>query len=404
VGAYAYSALDRTGRTAKGLLEGDTARHVRQQLRERGLTPLTVEEVARREARERKRPSLRGGISALDLALLTRQIATLVRAGLPLDEALSSVSQQSEKRRVKSLVLALRARVVEGHSLAAGLDDFPHVFPELYRATVAAGERSGHLHVALERLADYAENRQRMQQKIRLALFYPSLVTLVALLVAVGLLTYVVPQVVQVFQSIGQELPWLTRALIATSDFLRGQGLLLLGVLAVMLFAGRAAMRRAAPRALLHRLALGLPLTGRLIRGLNAARFSRTFSILLASGVPVLEALRISAQVMSSLPMRSAVEDAAARVREGGSVHAALERSRCFPPMTVHLIASGEASGTLENMLERAADNQEREVEALVAAIMGLFEPLLILFMGGLVLIIVLAILLPIFELNQLVR
>jgi general secretion pathway protein F len=402
--AFTYTALDPTGRTKKGLLEGDTARQVRQLLRDQGLTPLSVEEIARREARRTRGPLLQRRVGALDLALLTRQLSTLVRAGLPLDEALSSVAQQSAKARVKSLLLGVRARVMEGHSLADGLEQFPHVFPELYRATVAAGERSGHLDVVLERLADYAEARQQMQQKTLLALFYPLLLTGVAVLVAVALLAYVVPQVVQVFANIGQELPWLTRALIAVSDFLRDTGLVLLGGIVAAGIGAQYTLRREGPRTRFHRLLLRLPLIGRLVRGLNAARFARTFSILMASGVPVLEAMRISAQVLSNLPMRRAVEEAAARVREGASIHAALEQSGCFPPMTVHLIASGESSGTLEAMLDRAAANQEREMETLIAAVLGLFEPLLILVMGGLVLVIVLAILLPIFELNQLVR
>lgn len=404
MGAFAYAALDKNGRTIKGVEEGDTPRQVRQLLREKGLTPLTVEEVARREARATRRPLLQRKISALDLALVTRQLSTLVRSGLPLDEALTSVAQQTGKARVRSILLAVRARVMEGHSLAAGLDQFPHIFPELYRATVAAGERSGHLDLVLERLADYTEGRQQMHQKTMLALFYPALLTIIAILVAVALLTYVVPQVVQVFTNIDQELPWLTRALIAFSDFLRDNGLILLALLAAVIFGVRTMLKREGPRLHFHKLLLRLPLIGRLVRGLNAARFARTFSILMASAVPVLEALRISAEVLSNVPMRKAVEEAAIRVREGSSIHSALDQSGCFPPMTIHLIASGETSGTLETMLDRAAGNQEREMETLIAAILGLFEPLLILTMGALVLIIVLAILLPIFELNQLVR
>lgn len=404
MGAFAYAALDKNGRTIKGIEEGDTPRQVRQLLREKGLTPLTIEEVARREARATRRPLLQRKISALDLALVTRQLSTLVRSGLPLDEALTSVAQQTGKARVRSILLAVRARVMEGHSLAAGLDQFPHIFPELYRATVAAGERSGHLDLVLERLADYTEGRQQMHQKTLLALFYPALLTIIAILVAVALLTYVVPQVVQVFTNIDQELPWLTRALIAFSDFLRDNGLILLALLAAVVFGVRTMLKREGPRLRFHNLLLRLPLIGRLVRGLNAARFARTFSILMASAVPVLEALRISAEVLSNVPMRKAVEEAAIRVREGSSIHSALDQSGCFPPMTIHLIASGETSGTLETMLDRAAGNQEREMETLIAAILGLFEPLLILTMGALVLIIVLAILLPIFELNQLVR
>mgnify|MGYP002713092932 CR=1 FL=1 len=403
--AFEYTVLDPGGRERRGVLEGDNPRQVRQQLREQGLAPLAVEEVVRRDKRTRRRSfSLGGGVSATDLAVITRQMATLVRSGLPLEETLKTVSRQSEKDRLKSMLLAVRSRVMEGHSLATGLGDFPHVFPELYRATVAAGEESGHLDVVLERLADYTENRQQMRQKIMLALFYPALLTGMALLVTIGLLTYVVPEVVRVFENIGQQLPLLTRGLIAVSDFLRAHGVLLLIFVGAAVFGFRLLLRRPGARVALHGMMHRTPLLARLVRGLNTARFARTFSILAASGVPVLEAMRISAQVLASLPMRAAVEAAAERVREGSSIGAALERSGYFPPMTLQLIASGEASGQLEQMLERAAVNQERELETLIAALMGIFEPLLILTMGGVVLVIVLAILLPIFDLNQLVK
>jgi general secretion pathway protein F len=293
---------------------------------------------------------------------------------------------------------------MEGHTLADGLADFPHVFNELYVTTVAAGEQSGHLDVVLERLADYTEKRQQMRQKIMLALFYPVILTTVAILVTGGLLTYVVPQVVQVFEGIGQELPWLTVALIALSDFLRAYGLWLIFLLVLLVVVIKSLLRQEAMLFRWHRMLLHLPLIGRLGRGLNTARFARTFSILTASGVPVLEAMRLSAEVMGNLPMRHAVNEASLRVREGGGIARSLEQSRYFPPMTLHLIASGEASGKLESMLERAADNQERELETVIAMVMGMFEPILILVMGGVVLVIVLAILLPIFDLNQLVH
>jgi general secretion pathway protein F len=331
-------------------------------------------------------------------------LATLVRAGLPLEECLRAVSQQAEKPRLRSMLMAVRSRVMEGHSLAAGLSDFSHVFPELYRTTVEAGEQSGHLERVLERLADYTEGRQRMRQKIQLAVFYPALLTIVAILVVGGLMTYVVPQVVQVFENIGQELPPLTRGLISISDFLRSYGLLMLILIALSVAGFNYLLRNEDVRRRFHRFLLSIPLVSRLERGMNTGRFARTFSILAASGVPVLEAMRISAQVMSNIPMREAVGEATARVREGAGIAAALEKSGYFPPMTVQLIASGEASGKLEDMLERSAINQENEIETLIAALLGLFEPLLILFMGGVVLIIVLAILLPIFDLNQLVQ
>lgn len=406
MGAFEYTALDARGREKKGVIEGDAPRQVRQQLRDNGWVPLSVEEVVQRKTSSGSgRPSmLQRGISATDLALLTRQLATLVRAGMPLEECLSAVAQQTEKSRVKSMLLAVRSRVMEGHTLATGLGDFKQAFPEIYRTTVEAGEQSGHLEDILERLADYTENRQQMRQKIQLAVFYPALLTLVAIGVVGGLMTFVVPQVVQVFDNIGQDLPGLTVGLIAVSDFLRAYGLVMIVLIVLAVIGFNYMLRNDAFRRRFHQFRLHVPLVAKLERGFNTGRFARTFSILMASGVPVLEALRISAQVMSNIPMREAVDEAASRIREGASIAASLERSGYFPPMTVHLIASGEASGKLEEMLERAAQNQEREIETLIAALLGLFEPLLILFMGGCVLIIVLAILLPIFDLNQLVQ
>ncbi len=403
--AFQYAALDATGRARKGLLEGDTPRHARQLLRERGLVPLEVQEVARGEdSSPRQARPWRVRVSATDLALITRQMATLVASGLPLEEALGSVAQQTDKPRLGSLLMAVRARVLEGHPLAAALANFPHVFPELYRATVAAGEQAGHLEIVFERLADYTESRQQMRQKIGLALFYPLLLTAVAILVVMALLAYVVPQVVQVFASMDQQLPLLTRGLIALSDFLRAHGLLLIGAGTVIAFASGFAMRRTEVRRSVHGVLLRLPLISRLIRGINAARYARTLSILMASGVPVLEGLRIASQVINNIPMRDSVERTAVRVKEGSSLHKAIAESGHFPPMTVQLIASGEASGRLEAMLERAATQQERETGTLIAALLGIFEPVLILTMGLVVLTIVLAILLPIFDLNQLVR
>lgn len=404
MGAFAYTALDTRGRELRGVLEGDTPRHVSQQLREQGLTPLQVVEAAEQEAKTPSAFGLNRGISATDLALITRQLATLVRSALPVEEALLAASQQCEKPRLKSMLLSVRGRVMEGHTLASGLSQFPHVFPEIFRATVAAGEHSGHLDGVLERLADYAESRQQLRQKMTLAMIYPVMLTLMAVLIVTGLLVYVVPQVVQVFEHTGQQLPWLTRALIALSAFIRNYGIWLLVSIAVAVFVIRNALKRHEVRRRWHLNLLRMPLVGRLTRGVNTARFTRTLSILAGSGVPVLEAMRISGEVVANIPMRDAVDDAARRVREGTSISKSLGSSGLFPPIVVHLIASGESSGELDAMLERAASNQERELETLIATMLGILEPLLILVMGVVVLLIVLAILLPIFDLNQLVH
>ena len=405
MGAFEYTAVDRGGRQHKGVLEGDTARQVRQLLRERGLLPMTVDEVEERERRGGGfHLTLRRGISAADLALVTRQLATLVRSGMPLEEALLAVGQQSEKARLKSILLGVRSRVVEGHTLADGLAGFPQAFPEIYRATVAVGEQSGHLDPVLERLADYTESRQQLRQRVSHALIYPILLTVLAITIVSGLLVYVVPKVVGVFENTGQAVPPFTRALIATSDFLRAHGIWVVLLIGLGVFIFRRMLRQPAFRRRWHRFLLRLPVVGRLARGINTARFTRTLSILAGSGVPVLEALRISGDVVINLPMKDAIEEAAVRVREGAPLGKSLAASRLFPPMTMHLISSGEASGELETMLERAAANQEREVDSLVAALLSILEPALILLMGALVLAIVIAILLPIFQLNELVQ
>jgi general secretion pathway protein F len=406
--AFEYTALDTRGRTRKGVLEGDTPRHVRQQLKEQSLSPLTVAavigKVKRVDGKGRQIKVSRISVSTTDLALITRQLATLVRSGLTLEESLQAIGQQADKTRIKTLLLAVRSRVLEGHTLADGLADFPAVFPDLYRATVAAGEQSGHLDIVLERLAEYTENRQRMRQKTLMALFYPLLLSIVAFLVVFGLLAYVVPQVVEVFVNMRQELPWLTKTLIQLSDFLNQWWLVLLLITVGGVFLSRYLLRSPATLFQFHLLILRLPLLGRLERGANTARFTRTLSILIASGVPVLEALKITSEVIDNLPMRKAIIEATERVREGSSLYSALGHSRLFPPIMLYLIASGENSGKLEDMLERAAENQENELETLIGVLLGLFEPLLILFMGAIVLVIVLAILMPIFELNQLVQ
>ncbi len=405
MGAFEYTALDQAGREKKGVLEGDSPRQIRQQLREQGLAPLTVEEVAQKEKGGHSRAGMRRGISATDLALLTRQLATLSRSGIPLDEATSTIARQSEKARLKRLMLGVRAKVMEGHTLAEGLGDFPHVFPDLYRATVAAGERSGHLDTVLERLADYTESRQILHQRLQLALFYPAILTIMAIVIVSGLLTYVVPEVVKVFENTpGQKLPLLTQMLIGLSNFMRAYYWAVIIVLVAAISSFSSMMRQTPFRKRVHAALLRIPLVGKLVRGANTARFARTLSILAGSGVPVLDALRISGQVISNIPMRDAVLEASDRVREGAALAKSLERSGYFPPMTINLIGSGELSGDLEQMLERAATNQERELETMLAMLMGVLEPVLILVMGAVVLVIVLAILMPIFDLNQLVH
>ena len=404
MGAFEYVALDKAGKESKGLLEGDTPKHVRQMLRERQLLPVKVTEVAQKESRRQGSLSLRRGLSASELALLTRQLATLSQSGLPLEEALLAVSQQNENPRAQSILLGVRSRVMEGHSLADGLADFPQAFPELYRATVAAGEQSGHLDAVLERLAEFTESRQLLQQQVRNALIYPIALVVTAVAIISFMLAYVVPKVVYIFENYDQELPLLTRIMIGASDFIRDYWLAIIGVVVLLFFGLRQLLKNEGPRRRYDRLLLRLPIVAKLTRGINTARFTQTLSILAGSGVPILDSLRIAAQVVVNMPMREAVEEAALRIREGAMISRSLAASKLFPPMTTHLISSGEASGKLEEMLSRAAINQEREVDGLIATLLGIMQPLLVIVMAFIVLLIVQAILLPIFEINNLIR
>lgn len=404
MGAYEYTALDAAGREKKGVLEGDTAKHVRQLLRERELLPVTVTEAAREEARRQRKFGIARGASATDLALLTRQLATLSKAGLPLEEALLAVSQQTEKPRVQSILLGVRSRVMEGHTLASGFAEFPRVFPEIYRATVSAGEQSGHLDEVLERLADYTEGRELTRQKVLGAMLYPIVLTVMCFGIVTGLLVYVVPKVIEVFDTGKAQLPLMTRILIGVSDFLQTWGLWLLAGLVVVIVGVGRWLRNPEARRRYHEFQLRLPLVGQLVRGFNTARFTRTLSILTAAAVPVLEALRIAGEVVTNIPMKNAVVEAGQRVREGAPIGRSLAQSKLFPPMTIHLISSGESSGKPETMLERAAVSQERELDGILAALVGLLGPLLIVVMGLFVMGIVFAMLLPIFEMNALIR
>jgi general secretion pathway protein F len=402
--AFEYVALDTKGRQQKGVLEADSARQVRQLLREKQLAPLQVEPAHRKEHSETSGGfSLRRGLSARDLALVTRQLATLIGAALPIEEALRAAAAQSRQPRIQSMLIAVRAKVLEGHSLANALGSFPAAFPELYRATVAAGEHAGHLAPVLEQLADYTEQRQQSRQKIQMALLYPVILMLASLGIVGFLLGYVVPDVVRVFVDSGQTLPALTRGLILLSELVKAWGALVIVLAVLGVIAFRRALRNDDLRRRWHAFLLRLPLIGGLIAATETARFASTLAILVRSGVPLVEALAIGAEVVSNRIIRTDVANATQRVREGGSLSRALEASRQFPPMMLHMIASGERSGELDQMLARTARNQENDLAATIGLLVGLFEPFMLVFMGAVVLVIVLAILLPILSLNQLV-
>ncbi len=402
--AFEYTALNAKGQEETGILDADNARQVRQLLRDSSLTPLQVTQVEKSEGEGKQKIQRAGRVKAADLALLTRQLATLVQSGAPLEEALSTTAKQTEKRNIRHILSAVRTRVVEGYSLADGLKSYPSVFPDMYRATVAAGEQSGHLDAVLDRLADYTESRQETQQRIATAMFYPVILTILSIAIVAGLLAFIVPKIIAVFENMDQELPVMTRMLVKVSDFVRDYGLYILAVVVVLYIIFKQLTKIPKWRYKYHNFLLKIPLIKKMVRGLNTARFARTLSILASSGVPILDAMSISAQVVQNLPMRKAVENAAVKVREGMTINRALDQSGYFPPMTVYLIASGESSGKLDEMLERAAVQQERETDAMLTNMLGIFEPMLILIMGGVVLLIVLSILLPILNLNQLVK
>jgi len=407
--AYRYRALNSDGKLVKGVLEGDSERQIRTQLRGQNMRPVEVglanKQLAGSSTGAGQKPGfLQPRISTGDFALLTRQLATLVQSNLPLDECLNAVAEQSRKPRTKGMLLQVRSRVAEGHTLAYAMGDFPQVFNEMYRAMVNAGEHAGFLGPVLEQLADYSENRQYTQQKLKMAMIYPFILLGVAVAVVTALMVFVVPELVGIFSHTQTELPILTRGLIVSSNFFREDGVWLLLALIALVFIWRYLLRDVARKKRWHGLLLKLPGISGLVTAMDTARFASTLSILMASGVPLLESLHIAGQVLSNLVLREDSQQVAEQVQEGSSLHRALARNGRFPPMMVHMVASGEASGELETMLERSAKNQERELEMTLGTMMSIFEPLMVVIMGGMVLTIVLAILLPIFDLNTMVK
>lgn len=402
--AFAYQALDASGRRKDGMIEADSPRQARQLLREQGLTPVELTEAIEKVKQQTQRKSwLQPRVSTAELALLTRQLATLVAAALPVEEALKAVAQQTEKAKISTLIAAVRSKVLEGHSLADGMSAFPYVFDQLYRAMVAAGEKSGHLDTVLNRLADYTEQRQQMKTKLLQAMIYPVILTLVAISVIAILLATVVPKVVEQFVHMKQELPFSTRFLMGASDIVRDYGLWAVLLIALLLVIWRQWLAKPENQRRYHAMLLRMPVIGRVSRGLNTARFARTLSILNSSAVPLLEGMSISGEVLSNHEAKIRLQAASERVREGSSLRAALEQTKLFPPMMLHMIASGERSGELDSMLERAADNQDREFESQVNIALSIFEPALVVSMAVVVLFIVLAILQPILQLNNMI-
>ena len=399
---FSYKALDAKGKQKKGTQEADSARMLRQQLRNVGMTPLEVESVATK----RKKAGagfIQSKIKTADLALITRQLSTLVASSIPIEESLQAVAEQCDKPKIKDMISSVRGGVIEGHTLADSMRNYPMIFDGLFCAMVAAGEKSGHLEKVLDRLADYAEQRQEMKSKMMQALIYPMVLTLVAISVVAILLTSVVPQVVGQFQHMGAELPGSTTFLIATSDALSAYGLYFVSICIVALLFFKQHLRKAKNQLRFDRFLLRIPVIGKVANELNTARFARTLSILNSSAVPLLDAMSIAGDVLSNQYIRLKVAEAAARVREGTSLGRALASTKLFPPMMLHMITSGEKSGELGNMLERSADNQDKQFSAQVTLALGVFEPALVISMAGVVLFIVTAILQPILALNNMV-
>ena len=399
--AFRYHALDANGKPQNGILEADSSRAARAALRERGLYPLEVTSVANRDG---ERSSARQRLKDAYLSLLSRQWATLLASGLTVEQSLAALAEQAESEAARTILAGIRSEVMAGHSLRAALDRYPAAFPAIYRASVAAGEKSGELGRIMMQLADYLEQRTRLRQKTLQALLYPGIVATVAVIIIVALMTYVVPQIVSVFQQGKQALPYLTRVLSVASDLLRDWGWLLLILLASVGIALHLALREAHFRRRWDALWLRAPLLGKHLRTLDATRFASTLSILASSGVPLLAALDAGREVMGRLPLKDAVQDATARVREGQSLSRALGATRAFPPLLIHMIANGEATGRLDELLDRAARLQQQELENRTATLTTLLEPMLLLIMGVVVLIIVLAVMQPIIETNTMLR
>ncbi|MEC7370615.1 MAG: type II secretion system inner membrane protein GspF [Pseudomonadota bacterium] len=406
--AYEFEALDQTGRSKKGIVEGDSARQVRQILRDRSLAPLRVDLTSAANQGNINKTGASfdvfgSRLSVSERALVTRQLATLIAAGLSVEESLLAVSKQTESPRTQLMLVTVRAKVMEGYSFARSLQEYPKAFPELYRATVEAGESAGHLEQVLNQLADFSEAQYESGLRIQQAMIYPVILLILTVAILGGLLGYVVPDIVEVFADTGQALPALTQMIIGASDFVMSYGIfvVVLVILAVMGFKrmlGVAAFRLKFDQKMLH-----LPVFAKMARGRNTAQFASTLSILSSSGVPLVEAMQISSGVVSNTWLRLQVKEATVKVREGSSLQSALEQSGYFPPMMLYMIASGESSGELDQMLSRVAKHMQQDVEVLLATLLSLIGPLMLVLMGGAVFTIVMAILLPIINLNQLV-
>jgi general secretion pathway protein F len=404
--AFRYEAVDAAGATRKGVVNADSARSARADLRTQGLTALSVEAIAAQvdAAGVTRSRGFGESLSTVELALFTRQLASLLEAGLPLEQAFTALLEQAERPYVRDLVASIRSEVMGGASFSDALTRHPRDFETIYRALVQSGEQTGHLARVLSRLADYIERRNALVSKVRLAFIYPCIVTVVAFAIVIFLLTYVVPQIVSVFANTKQKLPLLTVMMLGVSNFVRAYGIYVLIVLIAAGFGWRRALKNPVLKRRWHSYLLTAPLYGKFERSMNTARFASTLAITTGSGVPILQALETSRDTLSNVAMRDLVEQASASVREGASLARSLSVQKHFPPMLIHMIRAGEITGELPSMLDRASNSQQQDLERRALTIAGLLEPMLILGMGVVVLLIVLAVLMPIIEINQLVH
>jgi general secretion pathway protein F len=400
--AYHFQALDAEGKTHKGVLEGDSEKQIRQKLREQKLFPIEVSQVVDGPTGKKRFFSRNKRITLADVSLFTRQLATLLLAAIPLEEAIWGVAEQTDKKNMKSIIMAVRSKVLEGLPLAQAMSHYPSVFNDLYRATIYAGEQTGQLDKILNRLADYIENQQVMRQKIQQALIYPSLMVVVSIIIVCFLLMYVVPQIISVFQNTKQALPMVTQVLLWISHFVANKGIFVVVFFILMFALFFRLMKNQNYRRQFHFYLLQLPFMGYLIKTVNTARFARTLGLLNSAGIPVVESLRVASQLILSIPIREKIQYSSEQINQGSGIAKSLKETGYFSAITVHLIANGEASGKLELMLEKAAQVQEDEMTRLIDTGLTLLEPVIIIIMGGIVLFIVLAVLLPIFQMDQL--
>ncbi len=401
--AFEYIAANDNGAEIKGSIEGDTEKHVSYLLKEKGLFPISIKKLTNKQPLNKKINLVQTNLSSKDLALFTRQLATLIGSGVPLDEALISINEQQKKQYAKNIILGVHSKVMEGYTLAESFSEFPDSFPLIYITTISAGEQSGHLTLILKKLANFTESKRKLQQQVKNALIYPSALIITALLVISFMLAYVVPKVIYIFENFDQQLPLLTRIVISLSDLIRENWLIIIIFIVLLIALIKYFLKDYKIKKKCHTLLLQFPIFGRLTMNMNSARFMQTLSILSGSGAPILDALKMSANVITNIPMKEAAEVAAIKVSEGESISRSLSSSHLFPSMMIHMIGSGENSGRLEEMLDRATENQEEEVKNTIDVLLGIMQPLTVIFMAVIVLLIVLAILLPIFEINNLI-